>query len=99
LPLAGFEWDEAKDLSNQRKHGLSFFEARRLFESAAEVLEIFDADHSDLDDRFISIGPIDRGLVVVVYTEPEEGVIRIIGARLANKRERALYRSQMDQIT
>lgn len=93
-----FEWDDAKDLSNQRNHGLSFSDARRLFESEPEVLEIFDVEHSDLEDRFIAIGPIDRGLLVVVYTEPEEGVIRIIGARLANKREQALYRSQTDRI-
>jgi uncharacterized DUF497 family protein len=37
----------------------------------------------------------DRGLVVVVYTEREDDLIRIIGARLANKREQALYRSYM----
>jgi uncharacterized DUF497 family protein len=35
--------------------------------------------------------------VVVVYTEREEEIIRIIGARLATKREQALYRSYMDQ--
>lgn len=56
-----FEWDDSKDLRNQRKHGLSSSDARRLFESEAEVLEIFDAEHSDLEDRFIAIGPIDRG--------------------------------------
>jgi len=92
-----FEWDDAKELSNQRKHGLSFLEAQRLFESGADYLEIFDAEHSEFEDRFIAVGPIDRGLVVVVYTEREEDLIRIIGARLANKREQALYRSQMDQ--
>lgn len=92
-----FEWDEAKDLSNQRKHGLSFAEARQLFESGADYLEIFDIEHSEFEDRFIAIGPIDRGLVVVVYTEPEEDRMRIIGARLANQREQALYRSYMDQ--
>ena len=92
-----FEWDDAKDHSNQQKHGLSFAEAQRLFESGADYLEIFDAEHSEFEDRFIAIGPIDRGLVVVVYTEREEDLIRIIGARLANKREQALYRSQMDQ--
>ena len=92
-----FEWDEAKDLSNQRKRGLAFAEAQRLFESGAEYLEIFDAEHSEFEDRFIAIGPIDRGIVVVVYTEREEDLIRIIGARLANKREQALYRSQRDQ--
>jgi putative transcriptional regulator len=78
LPV-DFEWDDAKDLSNQEEHGLSFAEARRLFESGADYLEIFDAEHSDFEDRFIAIGPIDRGLVVVVYTEREEEIIRIIG--------------------
>ena len=88
-----FEWDDEKDLSNQRKHGLSFTEARRLVESGADYLEIFDTAHSEFEDRFVAIGPIDRGLVVVVYTEREDDLIRIIGARLANKREQALYRS------
>ncbi len=97
LPV-DFEWDDAKDLSNQRKHGLSFSEARQLFESGADYLEIFDSEHSESEDRFIAIGPIDRGLVVVVYMEREEEIIRIIGARLANKREQALYRSHMDRF-
>jgi uncharacterized DUF497 family protein len=88
-----FEWDPAKDRSNRRKHGLSFAEARRLFESGVDYLEIFDATHSEFEDRFIAIGPLDRGIVVVVYTEPEEGRVRIIGARPATKRERDLYRS------
>ena len=92
-----FEWDDAKDRSNQRKHGLSFAEARQLFEPGADYLEIFDVEHSEFEDRFIAIGPIDRGLVVVVYTEREEDLIRIIGARLANKREQALYRSYMEK--
>ena len=95
--VVDFEWDDAKDLSNQRKHGLAFAEARQLFESGADYLEIFDVEHSEFEDCFIAIGPIDRGLVVVVYTEQEEDRIRIIGARLANKREQALYRSHMDQ--
>ena len=92
-----FEWDDGKDLGNQRKHGLSFTAARRLFESGADYLEIFDTEHSEFEDRFIAIGPIDRGLVVVIYTEPEDDLIRIIGARLANKREQTFYRSHMDR--
>ena len=92
-----FEWDDAKDLLNQEKHGISFVEARRLFESGVDYLEIFDSEHSDFEDRFIAIGPIERGLVVIVYTEREEDIIRIIGARWANTREQSLYRSYMDQ--
>jgi uncharacterized DUF497 family protein len=92
-----FEWDDAKDLLNQEKHGISFDEARRLFESGVDYLEIFDIEHSDSEDRFIAIGPLERGLVVIVYTEREEDIIRIIGARWANTREQSLYRSYMDQ--
>lgn len=92
-----FEWDVAKDLLKQDKHGLSFAEARSLFESGADSLEIFDSEHSDIEDRFIGIGPIERGLVVIVYTEPDEDTIRIIGARWANKREQSLCRSYMEE--
>jgi len=92
-----FEWDDEKDLGNQQRHGLSFQEAKRLFESGVDYLEIFDLEHSESEDRFIAIGPVDQRLVVVWYTEPEEDVVRIIGARLASKRERELFRSRMDQ--
>ena len=46
-----FEWDPAKDRSNRRKHGLSFGDAQRLFESGVDYLEIFDAEHSELEPR------------------------------------------------
>jgi uncharacterized DUF497 family protein len=92
-----FEWDDAKDLLNQEKHGISFGEARGLFESGVDYLEVFDIEHSDFEDRFIAIGPIERELVVVVYTERDEEIIRIIGARFANSREQSLYRSYMDR--
>ena len=92
-----FEWDEAKDQSNQRKHGLTFAEARQLFEFGDNYLEIFDADHSDTEDRFIAIGPIGRAIVVVVYSEREDERIRIIGARFANKREQDLYAQHVDR--
>ena len=90
-----FEWDEAKDRSNQVKHGVPFFEAQKLFESGVEYLEIFDAEHFEAEDRFIAIEPIVRGIVVVVYTERDEDLVRIIGARLANKREQELFTSHM----
>ncbi len=92
-----FEWDDAKDRINQKKHGLSFSEAKQLFEGSQDYLEIFDASHSDVEDRFIAIGEIDRGIAVVVYTEREEDLIRIIGARFATRRERERYRAHMDQ--
>lgn len=92
-----FEWDDAKDRSNQQKHGLSFSEAIQLFRSGQDYLEIFDVAHSHEEDRFIAIGEIHRGVAVVIYTERDEDVVRIIGARVATNRERDRFREHMDQ--
>ena len=87
-----FVWDDAKDLANRLKHRVSFEEASELFSSGAEYLEVFDDEHSFDEDRLIAIGPIRRGVVLVVWTERDEETIRIIGARWATKKEKALYR-------
>jgi uncharacterized DUF497 family protein len=85
-------WDPAKDLANQRKHRVSFRQASELFMSGVDYLEIFDDEHSETEDRFIAIGPIHRGLVLVVWTELDESTVRIIIARWAKKPEQLLYR-------
>lgn len=90
-------WDDAKNLTNQRKHGVSFEEASELFRSGIDYLEIFDDEHSVTEDRFIAIGPIRRGLVLIIWTERDEDTIRIISARWATEREQTLYRSYLDQ--
>ncbi|SRR6266542_1766599 len=92
-------WDRAKNRGNQRNHGISFEEASQLFTSGVDYLELFDDIHSDEEDRFIAIGPIQRGLVLVVWTERDDDVIRIISARWATRSEQALFRSHMRRIT
>jgi len=74
-------WERAENLANQKRHGISFPEARELFTSGVDYLELFDDAHSDDEDRFIAIGPMRRGLVLVVCTERDDDVIRIISAR------------------
>lgn len=90
-------WDEAKNLENRRKHGLSFEEAEELFASGSDYLEIFDEVHSESEDRFIAIGPVTRGLILVVWTARDDDTLRIISARWANEREQALYYTYMDE--
>jgi uncharacterized DUF497 family protein len=91
-------WDEAKNAANQRKHGIRFEEATTLFASDVDYLEIFDAEHSITEDRFIAIGPIRRGLILVVWTERDEETIRIISARWATATEGNLYRKYSAKI-
>ena len=88
-----FAWDQRNDEANRRKHGLGFVEASALFTSGVDYLELFDVEHSaDEEERFIAIGPIRRGLVLVVWTDRVEDTIRIISARWATDRECELYR-------
>lgn len=93
-----FAWDETKNVSNQRKHGISFEEATVLFTSGVDYLEIFDAEHSIAEDRFIAIGPVRRGLVLIVWTERDEETIRIMSARWATATEGNLYRRYVAKI-
>jgi uncharacterized protein len=85
-----FEWDESKKISNIKKHGISFEEAKTLFDNPLAV--IFDDPQHSIDEiREIIIGHSNQNqLLVVVFTE-SSGVIRIISARLATRRERESY--------
>jgi uncharacterized DUF497 family protein len=84
-------WDPKKDRANRAKHGLGFDEVQALFEGDSDYLVIYDAEHSDDEDRFLAIGPISRGVVVVAHAEPVDDVIRIISARMATRAEEELF--------
>ena len=85
-----FEWDEAKALRNEQKHGVSFEEAATVFADSLS-LTIVDEAHSADEDRFVDIGESSSGrLLVVVYTERGE-TIRIISCRLATRAEQRAY--------
>jgi len=92
-----FEWDAAKDRANRVRHGVSFDEVTELFTGGGDYLELYDVEHSHDEDRFIAIGPVRRGLVVVVYTERHEDTVRIISARLATVSESRLFRRHMGE--
>lgn len=86
-----FEWDDDKDAANQRKHGVSFAEARTVFSDEFARL-IADPDHSEEEDRFILLGMSGRArLLVVCHCVRDEDSIRIISARRANRPERENY--------
>ena len=87
------EWDPMKSETNRQKHGLGLDEVARLFDLPPHlILEEYDADHSIDEDRIRSIGPLDRGVILVVSTERDDGeVIRLISARPATGPERRRY--------
>jgi uncharacterized DUF497 family protein len=92
-----FEWDENKSAKNEKKHGITFEEAKTVFNDPFAIT-IDDPDHSDGESRFIDIGFSSKGEVLVVwYTERNEN-IRIIGCRKAKRSERKKYEEKDAQI-
>jgi uncharacterized DUF497 family protein len=88
-------WDDRKDRTNRRKHGISFETAARIFDDP-KVVSYLDRVVDD-EERWHTIGCAGGvAIVLVVHTSEEqhgEEKIRIISARKASPRERALYHS------
>jgi uncharacterized DUF497 family protein len=85
-----FEWDESKNNENIRKHGLDFADAWQVFENP--LLSKLDDREDYAEDRWIGVGMMSNGIVVVlVFTEKEQETIRLISMRKATKNERTRY--------
>ena len=88
-----FEWHEAKDRSNRKRHGIDFETAQLVFEDPRCIT--FIERISDDEQRWHAIGSVEKIIViVVVHAYREEGsdeIIRIISARRATRHERNLY--------
>lgn len=87
-----FSWDENKCELNIRKHGISFSEAKTVFEDP-NALRIYDPSHSEDEDRFILLGlsAYSRLLIVCHCYRDNDEQIRIISARKATKNEAKTY--------
>jgi uncharacterized protein len=85
-----FEWDEIKEHTNQRKHGISFLEASEVFADEHSSC-VLDPDHSYNEERYLLFGVSLKGnYLVVSFTERIE-TIRIISARPMTRQERNAY--------
>lgn len=73
-----FEWDEVKDIVNQQKHGVSFFEAQQAFFDCNRII-LDDENHSQDERRYFCLGLVDESVLTVRFTYRGE-VIRILGA-------------------
>lgn len=84
-----FEWDDAKNAANIRKHGIDFADVTDIFDHPMLAMPDDRADYGE--ERWIAIGWIHALIGVVVYAERQGDVIRIISARKANKHEVRRY--------
>jgi len=88
-----FEWDNEKNRINQKKHGVSFEEAKSVFYDD-NAIQFWDEEHSEVEDRFLLLGISSkmRILLIVHCYREQESVIRIISARKATQKESQHYR-------
>lgn len=95
-----FDWDEAKNLSNQRKHGVSFEDASEVFR---DPLFVSLKDRiEDGEQRWRTFGEVEGCLLLMVAhtvietNEHDESVemMRIISARRATRKERQRYEDE-----
>lgn len=90
-----FEWGPAKAESNERKHGVSFDEAKTVFWDEQGLL-LEDPDDPSGEERFVLLG-LSRSLrlLVVAHTLRRGDVIRIISARKATRHETQQYQNRL----
>ena len=90
-----FEWDELKNSKNIKKHGISFEEAATVFYDE-DAIVFDDPDHSIEENRFLIIGVslTDKLCIVSHCYRESDGIIRIISARRAQKKEKEFYNQQ-----
>jgi uncharacterized DUF497 family protein len=84
-----FIWDEKKAARNKQKHKVDFPTATMVFLDPGRIEE-YDGVHSVHEERWLTIGLVQEGVLFVVYTERDD-VTRIISARKANKDEQEKY--------
>ena len=90
-----FEWDDAKNAENKRKHRVAFEEAETVFYDERVVM-VEDDDEAAREERFVLIGlSASLRVLVVCHTyRRREQMIRLISARRANRAERVGYETR-----
>jgi uncharacterized DUF497 family protein len=94
ITVVKITWDPAKNEANQALHHLSFEEAAKVFALPEQFrFTAYDSEHSIDEDRWISIGLIEKGVAIVVYVirGVSDNEYRIISARYADAEERRAY--------
>lgn len=93
--MINFEWDDRKDRDNQKKHRVSFDEARTVFFDEYAI-EFFDESSSAREERFLMLGMSLRARLLLVChcVRDDETTIRIISARKATRSESKAYKGK-----
>jgi uncharacterized DUF497 family protein len=93
-----YGWDPVKAAANSKKHRVTFEEASSVFLDSL-ALTFWNPDHSEEEDREITIGRSARQRILFVAHVGREGRVRIISARRATRREQKQYEEGIGEAT
>ena len=88
--VVGFDWDDGNLYKNEKKHGLKWQEIEEVFFNRP-LLVNEDKKHSEKEERCFALGVTNSGKRVYVVFTKRGDRIRVISARLMNKKERSIY--------
>jgi hypothetical protein len=91
--MIGFEWDPGKAKENRLKHGVTFAEAATVLRNHLSIT-VFDPDHSQEEDRFVTIGMSARHRLLMVAHTDRGDRIRVISTRELTRTERDAYENE-----
>jgi len=94
--MIDFEWDPRKSKGNLLKHGVAFREAATVFRDPLSITA-YDPDHSEDEDRFITVGTSVGGLFPMVAHTDRGPRTRIISARQLTRAEREAYENEIQR--
>jgi uncharacterized DUF497 family protein len=96
--MINFEWDTVKAKKNLRKHHVDFSEAATIFKDGLSIT-IYDPDHSNKEDRYITVGTSVAGHLLIVAHADRGDRTRIISARKLTRKERIAYENEIQRRT
>ena len=92
--MIDFDWDRRKARTNLRRHGVSFHEAATVLRDPLGIT-VYDPDHSEEEDRYVTIGTSEGGRLLMVSHTDHGDHVRIISARGLTRAEREAYESEI----
>jgi uncharacterized DUF497 family protein len=94
--LEGFEWDQSNVEKNWEKHRVSYLECEEVFFNQPLLVQE-DEIHSKFEPRYYVLGRSNDGRHLFIVFTIRRNKIRVISARNMSRRERRIYREQIEK--
>jgi uncharacterized DUF497 family protein len=94
--VEGFEWDQSNIEKNWEKHRVSYLECEEVFFNQPLLVQE-DESHSKFEPRYYVLGRSNDGRHLFIVFTIRRNKIRVISARNMSRRERRIYREQIEK--